>query len=415
MKKLYAFIAFLLSFCLFCMPVIADIGDVIPAGIGEAATNVATEDFLTDPYADLGEIPTNTTAFTEVKAATAVLMEASTGRILFEQKPDEPLPPASVTKVMSLLLVMEAMEAGKFTAETMVTASDNACSLGGSQIWLEPGETMSVNDLLKATCIASANDATVALGELVAGTEEAFVAQMNARAKELGMHNTVFMNSTGLDATGHVTTSRDIAIMSCELLKHELIKTYSTVWMDSLRGGQSELVNTNKLVRFYKGAVGLKTGTTSGAGYCLSAAAVRDDMALVSVVMGADTSNNRFNSARQLLDYGFANWSRSEVHFDTQTLPPVAVTKGVANTLTLNEEAGVSLLVPKGKAGEVTQKLFLQESFEAPIAKGQALGYVVLELEGKEIGRISLVALEDVPKMTFSAAFARILSALFTL
>ncbi|MBQ2135263.1 MAG: D-alanyl-D-alanine carboxypeptidase, partial [Clostridia bacterium] len=249
----------------------------------------------------------------DIKAKSVILMEVNTGKILYEDNADEALPPASITKIMSLLLVMEAIDRGDFDLQTVISASEHACSMGGSQIWLEPGESMEVDSLLKAAVIASANDATVALGEAVAGSEEGFVALMNERAKELGMINTNFVNCTGLDAEGHLTSAHDVAIMSCELIKHDLIKDYSTVWMDTLRNGESELVNTNKLVRFYEGTTGLKTGTTSTAGYCLSATAQRNGMELAAVVMGGDTSNDRFGGAKKLLDYGFANYIFSKV------------------------------------------------------------------------------------------------------
>ena len=249
----------------------------------------------------------------DIKAKSVVLMEPNTGKVLYEANSDEKLPPASITKIMSLLLVMEAIDRGDITLETVVTASEHACSMGGSQIWLEPGETMTVNDLLKAAVIASANDACVALGETVAGSEEGFVALMNERANELGMTNTHFVNCTGLDAEGHLTTAYDVAVMSSALIKHDLIKDYSTVWMDTLRDGKSELVNTNKLVRFYEGTTGLKTGTTSTAKYCLSATAERNGLELVAVVMAGESSNDRFGGAKKLLDYGFANYNYSSI------------------------------------------------------------------------------------------------------
>ncbi|MGN1320098.1 MAG: D-alanyl-D-alanine carboxypeptidase family protein, partial [Acutalibacteraceae bacterium] len=245
----------------------------------------------------------------DIKAKSAILMEVNTGEILYEMNADEQMPPASITKIMSLLLVMEAVDRGELSLEDVITASEHACSMGGSQIWLEPGESMTVDDLLKAAVIASANDATVALGEQIAGSEEGFVSMMNERASQLGMTNTKFINATGLDADGHISTAHDVAIMSAELIKHDLIKNYSTVWMDTLRDGESELVNTNKLVRFYEGTTGLKTGTTSGAGYCLSATAERNGLSLVAVIMAGETSADRFNGAKKLLDYGFANYA----------------------------------------------------------------------------------------------------------
>jgi len=248
-----------------------------------------------------------TLAEDSIPAKSAILMDQQSGRVLFEQNADEPVAPASITKIMTLLLVIEALEEGKISLEDKVVTSELAASMGGSQIWLEPGEEMTVDELLRAVAIASANDASVALAEHVAGSEPAFIERMNKRAAQLGMQNTRFLNCTGLDEEGHVTTARDVAIVSRELISHPMIIEYSTIWMDELRNGETQLVNTNKLVRFYPGATGLKTGTTSIAGSCLSATATRDGLSLVAVVMGAPNSDSRFAAARGLLDYGFAN------------------------------------------------------------------------------------------------------------
>ena len=268
-----------------------------------------------------------------ITAKSAILTERSTGTVLFEHDADKQMPPASITKVMTLLLVFEAMDAGKFTMETEIVASEHACSMGGSQIWLEPGEAFTVNELLKAAAISSANDACVALGEAVSGSEETFVELMNERAAELGMKNTVFKNCTGLDAEGHLSTARDIAIMSAELLRHPEIKNYSTVWMDSLRGGKTELTNTNRLVRFYKGCTGLKTGSTDGAGCCLSASAERDGMELISVTLGSPNTDERFAAGRKLLDYGFANFALVKMTPPEEYLAPIPVAHGTAETV----------------------------------------------------------------------------------
>ena len=386
------------------------------SGTAAEVPGVATEYAGEDPYEPLDEsVPALANGMSEVAAQSAVLVEVSTGRVLFEQNPDERLAPASITKIMSLLLVMEALDTGSFSLDTQVSASEYACSMGGSQIWLEPGETMTVDELLKASFIASANDATVALAELVAGTEEAFVAKMNQRAAELGMQNTTFVNATGLDANGHLTTARDVATMSVELLRHELVKKYSTVWMDSLRGGQSELVNTNKLVRFYEGATGLKTGTTSTARHCLSASAVRNGMELVAVVMGSENSKDRFNSARQLLDYGFAGYERVTFSPDAKLLQNVRVTKGTAESVPVTFDAPLSLLIAKGRAGEILQSCSLEEEVAAPVEAGQKLGEIVVTLDGEELGRIALTAGEAVEKMSFFAALSRLLQSLFAL
>ena len=348
----------------------------------------------------------------EIKAKSAVLLEPYTGEILYEQNADEQLPPASITKIMSLLLVMEALDRGDFTLETMVTASEHACSMGGSQIWLEPGETMTVDDLLRATVIASANDACVALGELVAGSEEGFVALMNERAKELGMNSTTFKNCTGLDAEGHITTAGDVAIMSGELIRHELIMDYSTVWMDSLRDGKSELVNTNKLVRFYKGTTGLKTGTTSNAKYCLSATAERDGLSLVAVVMAGETSNDRFEGAKKLLDYGFANYSFSEIKAEL-TEKTTEILKGEKNVLKVKADGTLSLLMPKSAKNSISRTVEWNENLTAPIKKGQTVGYVNVYNGDENIGKIPITAAENIKKRDFTLSFCRIFNEIF--
>lgn len=348
----------------------------------------------------------------EIKAKSAVLLEPYTGEILYEQNADEQLPPASITKIMSLLLVMEALDRGDFTLETMVTASEHACSMGGSQIWLEPGETMTVDDLLRATVIASANDACVALGELVAGSEEGFVALMNERAKELGMNSTTFKNCTGLDAEGHITTAGDVAIMSGELIRHELIMDYSTVWMDSLRDGKSELVNTNKLVRFYKGTTGLKTGTTSTAKYCLSATAERDGLSLVAVVMAGETSNDRFEGAKKLLNYGFANYSFSEIKAEL-TEKTTEILKGEKNVLKVKADGTLSLLMPKSAKNSISRTVEWNEDLTAPIKKGQTVGYVNVYNGDENIGKIPITAGENIKKRDFMLSFCRIFNEIF--
>ncbi len=350
----------------------------------------------------------------EIKAKSAILMEPQTGEILYESNSDEQLPPASITKIMSLLLVMEALDRKDFTLETQVSASEHACSMGGSQIWLEPGECMTVHELLKATVIASANDACVALGELIAGSEEAFVALMNQRASELGMDNTNFVNCTGLDAKGHLTTAHDVAIMSCELIRHELIKEYSTVWMDSLRDGKSELVNTNKLVRFYKGTTGLKTGTTSTAKYCLSASAEREGLSLVAVVLAGETSADRFEGAKKLLDYGFANYSFSKVESELKETEK-EVEGGVVPTVKVKAESTVDMLLPKSAKKEIKRVTKWNENISAPIEKGEVLGYVNVFSGEEQIGSIPITAQSEVKKMTFAVSLVRIIKGLFKL
>ena len=344
-----------------------------------------------------------------IAAKSAILTERSTGTVLFEHDADKQMPPASITKVMTLLLVFEAMDAGKFTMETEIVASEHACSMGGSQIWLEPGEAFTVNELLKAAAISSANDACVALGEAVSGSEETFVELMNERAAELGMKNTVFKNCTGLDAEGHLSTARDIAIMSAELLRHPEIKNYSTVWMDSLRGGKTELTNTNRLVRFYKGCTGLKTGSTDGAGCCLSASAERDGMELISVTLGSPNTDERFAAGRKLLDYGFANFALVKMTPPEEYLAPIPVAHGTAETVQPICEEPAAFLLKKGQEAGVEQSVYLPEKLEAPVKAGDVLGRVTVTLSGGEIGGYDIVAAEDVPRMGLFEALKKLL------
>jgi D-alanyl-D-alanine carboxypeptidase (penicillin-binding protein 5/6) len=344
-----------------------------------------------------------------IHAKSAILIERSTGAVLFEENADMQTAPASITKIMTLLLVMEAMEAGKFTLDTEVTATEHACSMGGSQIWLEPGEVMTVDELLRATAIASANDTSVALGELVAGSEEAFVNMMNERAAELGMKNTVFKNATGLDAEGHLSTARDIAIMSAELLKHDLIKKYTTVWMDSLRDGETELTNTNRLVRFYKGCTGLKTGSTDVAGCCLSASAERGGMELISVTLGSANNNERFAAARKLLDFGFANYEVAVPTYTGEMPEAVRVRFGTADAVPIVFGEAEPLLLAKGQAEGLTQAIELVDSLEAPVAEGDTVGKVTVELNGEYISEYPVLAAQAVDRMTFFKAFGLLL------
>lgn len=385
--------------------------------VSASAATVSSECDLSDINVPI-EASSNNAAIgqtLDIKAKSVILMEPHTGTVLYESNSDEKLAPASITKIMSLLLVMEALDRGDITLETVVTASEHACSMGGSQIWLEPGETMTVHELLKATVIASANDACVALGELVSGSEEGFVALMNARAKELGCNNTNFINCTGLDADGHLTSAHDVAVMSSELIKHELIKDYSTVWMDTLRNGESELVNTNKLVRFYKGTTGLKTGTTSTAGYCLSATAERDGMELVAVVMSGDTSNDRFNGAKKLLDYGFANYSFFEVEADLEGKNDIAVKKGVEKNVGIKADGKLKLLLPKSEAKEITQKLNLKSNLTAPVKEGDLVGRAEIYVGEKSVGSIDIIAKNNISRLNLWILFKGIIKSILVL
>lgn len=350
----------------------------------------------------------------EVKAKAAVLMDVSTGKVLMSMNPDKQLFPASVTKIMTLLLVTEAIDSGKISLNDMVTTSAVAASKGGSQIWLKEGEQMTVDDLLKATAVYSANDACTALGEYLAGSDEAFTAMINERAKQLGMKNTHFDNCTGLDdeTDTHLTTAMDVAIMSRELLKHERITNYTTIWMDSLRGGATELVNTNKLVRFYEGTTGLKTGTTSKAGCCVSASAKREGTHLVAVVMGSDNSDDRFNGAKAMLNWGFANYSTVTPKVDKALITDVRVINGVEESITPSMPDAQPVLVKKGEEKNIKTDVELCVDVEAPVEKGQVLGKVILSLNGETVGEYKLTAPKAVRKLKFADIFSRLIAAL---
>lgn len=349
-----------------------------------------------------------------VKAKSAVLMDASTGEVLYSFNENEKLYPASVTKVMSLLLIVEAIDSGKISLEDVVTASENAQAKGGSQIWLKAGEEMSVNDLLKATAIGSANDACTALGEYIAGSEESFVKMMNERALALGMTNTHFDNCTGLDddTTTHLTTALDIALMSRELLKHERIKTYTTVWMDSLRNGATELVNTNKLVRFYNGTTGLKTGTTTKAGHCLSASAQRDSLHLIAVVMGTENSNDRFEGAKAMLNWGFANYETFTPQIDQSLIGTVKVLRGNEEYMIPKAENIMPITLKTGMKNKIETKISLYEDVQAPVEKGQTLGTATLLCEGEVISEYKLVAENGVEKTKLGDIMLRFLKSI---
>ena len=333
-----------------------------------------------------------------LNAKSAILMEESTGNILYESNPDERLPIASVTKVMTMLLIMEAVDSGKISLDDMVTVSENAMSYGGSTMFLETGEQLTVNDMLKGIAVASANDGCVAMAEHLAGSESAFVDMMNEKAKELGMENTHFMNTNGLDEDDHYSSARDVAIMSRELMKHETIFNYTSIWMDTLRGGKFQLANTNKLIRFYDGANGLKTGSTSKALCCLSAAAKRNDMQLIAVVLGAPTSAERFASAKSLLDYGFANYAVNTQITAGDEVQKIAVEKGV------DEEVGVvagdscSTLMKKGQEDNITKEIKIDETITAPIEAGQKIGTMTISRDGEVIADIDLNASSAVEK-----------------
>lgn len=365
-------------------------------------------------YADESVLATlNTQLQVEVNAKACILMDCNTGTVLAAYNEHEKLYPASVTKIMTLLLVCEAIEKGKLTLDMEITCSESAASKGGSQIWLEPGEVMTVDDLLKAAAVYSANDACCLLGEVIAGDEAAFCVMMNERAKELGMNNTIFDNCTGLDdnTETHKSTAYDIALMSKELLKHELIMNYSTIWMDSLRNGETQIVNTNKLIRKYSGATGLKTGTTSKAGCCVSASAQRDGLHLVAVVLGADNSKDRFDGAEKLLDWGFLNYEIYVPEVNNCYDAEITVTGGVKNTLKVRHTEPDAVLINRGSAPEIASEVQLTESVEAPVVKGQKLGEISFSFAGTVIGKCDIVADEDIEEMTFFNAIRALLSA----
>ena len=335
-----------------------------------------------------------------LESESAILIEQSTGKVLYSKNEHEQLRPASVTKVMSILLIMEAIDNGQIALTDSVPCSENAASMGGSQIWLDPRETLSVDEMLKAICVASANDCVVAMAEYIAGSEENFVQMMNDRAKELGMNDTTFKNCHGLDEDGHVTSSYDIALMSRELLlNHPDITKYSTIWMEDLRDGKSQLANTNKLIKNYKGATGLKTGSTGLALYNLSASATRDDLSLIAVIMRAPSTKVRFAEAKKLLDYGFNNFVYKEFAKQGDVLDSVAINKGVQNKVELVFENNSGVLIKKGEDKNVEQTISINENISAPIEKGEKLGTVDYSINGEIISSVNLIANNSVDKI----------------
>ena len=338
--------------------------------------------------------------FLNLDAESAILIEQNSGQILYSHNIHEKLHPASVTKIMSLLLIMEALDSGKITLETQIPCSENAANMGGSQIWLDPRENLSVNDMLKAIAVVSANDCVTAMAEYLGGSTENFVKMMNEKAKELGMNDTNFVNCHGLDEDDHLTSAYDIALMSRELLtKHPQITNYTTIWTDSLRDGKSALSNTNKLVRNYSGCTGLKTGSTSLALYNLSASATRDGLSLIAVIMKAPSTKVRFAEAQKLLDYGFNKFSFKSFGNSGDVIQSVSVNKGVKNSTDAVLENSAGTLIEKGKENQVTQSIEINPNIEAPIKKGDVVGKVVFSLDGNELSSTNLVASCDVDKI----------------
>ncbi len=344
----------------------------------------------------------------ELDCKSAILIEQSTGKVLYEKNADEKLPPASVTKIMTLLLAVEALEEGKFKLEDDVPVSEYAASMGGSQVFLKIGERMSVSDMLKSVTVASANDCAVALAEFVSGSESAFVSKMNERAAQLGMKNTTFKNVTGLDDTDedHLTSARDIALMSAELMSHEIIFNYTTIWMDTIRDGQFGLTNTNKLIRFYPGANGLKTGSTSKAKFCISAAAKRDGMQLIAVIMASPSSDVRNQCAKKLLDFGFANYGIYQAPADK--LEPIPVKGANVDSLSVSHH-GTSALLEKSKVKDVRYEIDLPEYVAAPIKQGDAVGKVTFYCGDEKIGTVDITADCTVEKISYFQMFMSIL------
>ncbi len=361
----------------------------------------------------LGMVPVGAKAAPlEVAGKSALLMDVATGKVLYENNAHEALAPASVTKVMTMLLIMEAIDSGRIGWDDMVTTSEAAAAKGGSQVFLKVGERMKVSDMVKSIAVSSANDCACAMAEHIAGSESAFVDQMNTRAKELGMNDTHFVNCTGLDdspeAQSHKTSAYDIALMSRELMKnHPDIKKYTTIWMDTVRDGAFGLSNTNKLVRFYQGATGLKTGFTSGAGYCLSASAERDGMELIAVVMGCETSKERFAACKSMLDYGFANYAVVMPQIPEAAEIPVKL--GVRDTVVAVPSDATAILIDKSQKNMIVYRTELEEAVAAPVSMGQRLGTLSVMVGDQTLARIPLVAEEAVEKLTFWQVFLRVL------
>ena len=367
--------------------------------------------FLLAAVLTLGTVPAKVRAVDlQVEAKSALLMDAATGTVLYEKNAHEPLAPASVTKVMTMLLIMEAIDSGKIRWDDTVTASETAAAKGGSQIYLKVGETMSVSDMVKSIAVSSANDCACAMAEHLAGNEAAFVDMMNRRAEELGMKNTRFVNCTGLDdgedAAAHKTSAYDIALMSAELLlRHPDIKKYTTIWMDTVRDGTFGLSNTNKMVRFYKDCTGLKTGFTSGAGYCLSSSAKRDGMELIAVVMGAENSQKRFAACKSMLDHGFANYALIYPEAESVSIP---VKLGAESQVQGTMGTTAPILIDKSQKSQVTTQVDREELVSAPVSKGQRLGTVTVKAGEQVLTQIPIVAQDPVPRLTFWQIFGKV-------
>lgn len=380
----------------------------VPQWIVDTETGESVEELTTFlPNDDTGNIPTDASVL-ELGGKSSVLMELSTGEVLVANNEHQPLPIASVTKIMTLLLVMEAIDNGQLKLTDQAVCSKTAASMGGSQIWLEEGETMTIHELLKAAAVVSANDACAVLAETVCGSIEGFVSKMNERAKELGMNDTNFLDCSGLNDEA-VSSAYDVALMSRELMKHDKITEYTTIWMDTLRDGASQLVNTNKLVRFYDGATGLKTGTTSTAGHCLSATAKRGELSFVAVILGCKTTDERFGGARKMLDFGFANYTLYQPNVELNDT--VKVLHGSRSQVSVTVDAPKSMLLKKGEEKKVTYTVQLDSNVTAPVENRQTVGTVTFAMDDKIIAEYPVRASESVSKMTVWCALSRLLSA----
>ena len=405
MKKLISVLLIAVLICAVSMPALAE--DSVPVFL-EEDDNEAVDAAVFDE-----ETPVTTLAELQISAPSALLMEKETGKVIYEKNADEKLEPASVTKIMTLLLIVEAIETGKITMDDMVTTSAYAASMGGSQIWLEEGEQMSVRDMLKSVVVASANDCAVALAELISGSESVFVSKMNARAQELGMTSTTFTNCSGLlDDRTHLTTARDVAVMSRELIRHDIIKEFTKIWMDTVRNGELGLSNTNKLIYYYKGATGLKTGFTNRSMYCLSATAERDGVEYIAVVLHCETSANRFESAKTLLSYAFANYALISVYPDNALLP-VKVELGKVPYVQPVIQGSDKILAEKDVVPSVTKDVQVVDKIPAPLNAGDKLGTLIVKSGDNVLGEYPIVAGDSVGRLGWGDVFTRFLKMLF--
>ena len=400
-RNLALLCAGVLCFWLFALAVGTAQGAGLRVAIGGTGPAVQA-----DAPAVLAAAPANGGLQLECRAA--ILMEPETGRVLYEKAPDERMPIASITKLMTLLLTFEAIRGGKLTLDTPVPVSEHAYHMGGSQIWLEPGEQFTLDEMIKAICVSSANDAAVAVAELVGGSEQGFVQSMNARAAELGMTNTVFHNACGLDAEGHLSTARDVAVMSRYILNTcPEVLHYTGIWTDTLRGGATQLVNTNKLLRRYNGITGLKTGTTGGAGVCISASAARDGLRLVAVILGAPSSKDRFEAAAALLDYGFGGWQAAPLPAPEVQPLQLKVKGSAEDGVPLDYSAlPQTVLLPREGTAALTAQACLPQQLEAPVEKGQTVGTVQVYHGETLLGEYEVKAAADAPRMDFGTAFS---------